>query len=339
MYFLLLALLNLNSLLYLRNFFLIFILDGLLFDDEPVWEPIEWSMVQTWLLFLFLFTWASEVLFSSRYGSFTNRDKKVWIGLHKTYWLFQFWFITNIFIVFIFVTVPFYFEITYSVAYIVLWWNWFNSIFFFKITFIFSIILILLNIIKFQLRFMNILFIYILFLIILILISYLLYFSFFITFFSFFTDVNTFTNNGWISSNQLIHGPLKWGFGSENRDHFAYHKTTTTFWFKNDPLIAASLLFLNFFYFFFLFFLFFKTLIVVRVIYTTNNISYNLLTMYYSAVKQFYYLLLFLFTLILLCFVYQLIRYPFELYWFNKIFFLLFSFLVVFYDFIFYFCV
>jgi len=316
-----LALLNLNTLNYLRNIALILLLDGLLFDDEPMWEPLEWSLIQTWLLFIFLFTWVSEVLFSSRYGSYTNRDKKVWIGLHKTYWLFQFWFIANIFIVIMFVTLPFYFEVTYSISYVVLWWNWFNSVFFFKISFLFSLILIILNITKFQIRFLNPIYIYIQFLVILLIISYLLYFNFFITFFSFFTDVDMFNKDGWIHSNQTVHGPLKWGFGSQARDHFSVHKTTTSFWFKNDPLIAASMLFLNLFLFFFLFFLFLQTLVIVRLVYTTNQISYNFLTMYYSSIKQFYYLILFIFFLILLCFIYQLLRFPFELYWFNKIFF------------------
>lgn len=329
------ALLKLHGLMYLRNIFLIILIDGLVFDDEPVWEPIEWGMVQTWLLFLFMFTWVAEVLFSSRFGSYTNRDKKVWLGLHKAYWLFQLWFILNMFIVTIFVTLPFYFEITYSISYIVLWWNWFNSIFFFKITTIFSLILIILGGIKFQLRWMSASRLLVLFIIILLLIAYLLYFNFIHTFFAFFSsDVNAFSKNGWLDFNRATHGPLKWGYGSASRDHFSFHKITTTFWYKNDPLIAASMLFLNLFLFFYLFFLFFQTLVMVRLLYKNNTVSYNNLTMFYASVKQFYYMLLFFLFLILLCFVYQLVRFPFEYLWFNRFFFFVFTFIEIIFDFV-----
>lgn len=313
------SVLRLNGFLYIRNLFFIFLIDGLIFDDEPIWEPLEWSMLQTWLIFIFLFAWAAEVLFSSKYGSYTNRDKKVWMGLHKTYWLFNFWFILNIFIVMVFVTLPFYFEISYSVSYIVLWWNWFNSLFFFKLTMIFSLILILLNIVKFQLRWVPKNYFYIFFIVILSLISYLLYFNFIFTFFAFFSDIDSFSKTGWMDFNKSIHGPLKWGYGSKSRDHFSYHKTTLSFWYKDDPQIAASMLFLNLFLFFFLFFLFFQTLVIVRLLYSSSSFSFNNLTFFFASVKQFYYLLLFLLFLLFMCIVYNLLRFPFELYWFNKV--------------------
>jgi hypothetical protein len=40
---------------YLRGLFLIFFLDAIIADDEPIWEPLEWSLAQSWILFIFLF--------------------------------------------------------------------------------------------------------------------------------------------------------------------------------------------------------------------------------------------------------------------------------------------
>jgi len=323
------------GLFYIKFFFFIFCIDGLLFDDEPIWEPIEWSLVQTWILFLFIFAWISEVLFSSKFGSYTNRDKIVWLGLHKTYFIFQFWFLINIFIVTIFVTLPFYYEITYLASYIVLWWNWLNAVFFFKLSSIFSFIILLVLIIKSQLRWLQPRTVILLFLLIVVLIAYLLYFNFITTFFAFFTDLTTFSQSGWMETSNLIHGPLKWSYGSETRDHFSYHSTTTSFWFKNDPLIASSFLFLNVFLFFYMLFILIQTFVFIRMIYISHLISYNNLTFYLATIKQFFYLLLFLIFLVFMSFVYQLIRFPFELYWFNKVLFYGYSFTKVLHDFFF----
>lgn len=304
---------------YIRNLFILLIIDGLLFDDEPVWEPLEWSLLQTWLLFIFVFAWAAEVIFSSKYGSFTNRDKKVWMGLHKTYWLFQFWFIANLFIVMVFVTLPFYFEITYSVSYLVVWWNWFNSFFFFKITFIFSLILLLIRTASFQMRWSRAPSTLWIFFLITFLIAYLLYFNFIITFFSFFSDISSFSKTGWMEWDKLTQGPLKWGYGTASRDHFSYHKTTLSFWFKNDPQIAGSMLFLNLFFFFFFFFLFIMALSTLRTLLSNTEFTFNNITFFFSSVKQFYYLILFLVFLLAMSLLYSLIRFPFELFWFAKI--------------------
>ena len=44
---------------YLRGFAFLLFIDACLTDDEPLWEPIEWSLVQTWILFIFCFAWIS----------------------------------------------------------------------------------------------------------------------------------------------------------------------------------------------------------------------------------------------------------------------------------------
>jgi len=121
-----------NSLFYFFSYFLIYlfffsifcVIDGLLIDDEPLWEPLEWSLVQSWLLFIVLFSWLIETLISSHYGSFTGRDKRVYNGLFKTYWLVEFLFMFTLLITAIFIWTPFYFELTYKVSNIVSWWSW-----------------------------------------------------------------------------------------------------------------------------------------------------------------------------------------------------------------------
>jgi hypothetical protein len=313
------SILTLDGLLYIRGFILIIILDSLIIDDEPLWEPVEWSLVQTWLLFIFMFSWATEVIFSSRYGSYTNRDKKVWLGLYKTYWLLELWTMFNIFIVTVFITLPFYFEITYSVSYIILWWNWYNTIFFFKFISLFSLILIMLNLSLLNFRWVNYQFFYIPFLIVLIILIFFFFFQFFSIFFAYFTDIIDYKYKGWLDFNKLTTGPLKWGWGSAARDHFSYHKTPTVFWIKNDPLIVLSMLFINFFIFFSLFFLILKTLIVLRILYITHQLSYNTLIFFINSIKQFYYFLLYMVVFVFMSILYQLIRFPFDFYWFVKL--------------------
>lgn len=312
-------LLKLEFVLYLRTFVIALILDTLILDDEPLWEPLEWSVLQTWVLFLYIFSWAAEVLFSSRYGSYTNRDKIVWMGLFKTYYLMLVWWVVNLFIVTVFVTLPFYFEITYAISYSVLWWNWFSSAFFYKLTVIFSIILLLSLLIRFQVRWSSHNTSLALFIAITVLLSYILYFLAMTTLFGFFTDSQDFRNSGWSDYSKIIHGPLKWGWGLEGRDHFSYHKTPESFWFKNDPLIASSLLFINIFFLFFFFFLLLQVLCILRTLISSGELSFNQATFFYGTLKYFYYLLLLLSFLVVMSLFYQFIRFPFEFGWFGKI--------------------
>jgi hypothetical protein len=40
---------------YIQGCMTILLIDACLVDDEPLWEPLEWSMVQTWILVIFIF--------------------------------------------------------------------------------------------------------------------------------------------------------------------------------------------------------------------------------------------------------------------------------------------
>lgn len=307
---------------YLRNLLIILILDGLVLDDEPLWEPLEWSVLQTWIIYIYIFAWAAEVIFSSRYGSYTNRDKTVWLGLFKVYFFMKVWFIGNIIFVTVFVTMPFYFEITYAISYSVVWWNWFTAVFFFKFTTILTVALLLSIIVKAQIRWLVHASTYLFLGLISILLLYLLYFSFITTLFSFFVDSSEYRNSGWTNLSRVIHGPLKWGWGLDSRDHFSYHRTPSVFWYKNDALIASSMLFLNLFLFKFLFFLCLQSLAVTRALYHSHELSFNMMTYFVSTLKQFMYFIFGLSSLLFLSMVYQFMRLPFELYWFTRLCFL-----------------
>ena len=106
---------------YLRGLFIIFFIDAAITDDEPLWEPIEWSLVQTWLLFIFIFAWIAENLITSRYGSYTGRDKRVWLAWYKSFWLIDLFYAISYGLAALFVIVPFYFELTYSISFIFNW--------------------------------------------------------------------------------------------------------------------------------------------------------------------------------------------------------------------------
>ena len=98
------------SFYYIQGFIFVLFIDACLTDDEPLWEPIEWSLVQTWILFIFTFAWIAENLIVSRYGSYTGRDKRVWMSWYKTFWLIEGYYVINYAVAAIFVIVPFYFE-------------------------------------------------------------------------------------------------------------------------------------------------------------------------------------------------------------------------------------
>lgn len=116
---------------YLQGFLFLLLTDACLTDDEPLWEPVEWSLVQSWILFIFCFAWIAENLIVSRYGSYTGRDKRVWMAWYKTFWLIEGYYAVNYGIVCLFIIVPFYFELNYSVSFVYSWWHWYSRVFFF----------------------------------------------------------------------------------------------------------------------------------------------------------------------------------------------------------------
>ncbi len=319
---------------YLRGIFIMCFADALICDDEPIWEPVEWSLVQSWIMFIFLFAWIAENLISSRYGSYTGRDKRVWFAWYKTFWLIEGWYIISLGLASLWVMVPHYYEITYSITFIFSWWNWYSRVFFCKFISIYTIILYLAYYLQTSIRWntwKKSLFIIIT---INLFLSYMLYTHFILSFFGYFTDKNWYQKTRWIDYVQLSHEPNKWSWDSAKRDHFYHHQSKTVFWFKNDGPFASAFMFYNMFFFVSLFLLYIYWLTLIRRVYATQEITYTFTIYCISALKQFFYFFSLLFILVILSYFFIYWRLPIEFYWSLNSYSWFFNFLIILNDYL-----
>ena len=323
-----------DGFIYLRGLFIMCFVDALICDDEPIWEPVEWSLVQSWIMFIFLFAWIGENLISSRYGSYTGRDKRVWFAWYKSFWLIECWYVISLGLASLWVMVPHYYEVTYSIAFICSWWNWYSRVFFCKFISMYTIMLYLAYYLQISIRWNN--WKKPLFMIITInlFLSYMLYTHFIISFFGYFTDKNWYQKTRWIDYVQLSHEPNKWSWDSAKRDHFYYHQSKTVFWFKNDGPFASALLFYNIFFFISLFLLYIYWITLVRRVYATQEITYTFTIYCISALKQFFYFFSFLFILVILSYFFIYWRLPIEFYWNLNSYSWFFNFLLILHDYL-----
>lgn len=301
---------------YLRGLVFLFFIDACLTDDEPLWEPIEWSLVQTWILFIFAFAWIAENLIVSRYGSFTGRDKRVWMAWYKTFWLIEGFYALNYGAASIFVIVPFYFETNYNLSFVYSWWHWYSRVFFFQFISLYSIILLFGHILQINLRWINWKKGIIPVLLINIFIAYLIYTHFIMVFFGYFTDPVWYQKSRPVDYIQLSHEPSRWGWGPAKKDHFTYHNVKTVFWFKNDGPFASSFLMFHLYLFVCLFFLFFFWLSLLRRIWSTHELPITFITYCVSSLKQFFYFFLFFYIMVFISFIINYMRLPWEQYYF-----------------------
>lgn len=301
--------------LFIRGILLILLIDSCFSDDEPLWEPLEWSLVQTWIFFIFLFAWVAENLITSRYGSYTGRDKRVWFAWYKSFWLLECWYALSFATAALFVIVPFYYELTYNLSFTFSWWNWYNRIFFFKFISTYSIVLLFSYFFQLNIRWLNWKKLVVMILFINFFIAYLLYSHFLISFFGYFTDPLWYQKTRFIDYIQLSHEPLKWGWGPAKRDHFTYHKVSTVFWFKNDGPFAGAFLLIHLFFFLSIFFLYLYWVILLRRVYTTKEITYTFATFCVSSLRQFFYFFFMFFFFIITSFLINYWRFPIEFLW------------------------
>ena len=303
------------SFFYLQGLALVLFIDACLTDDEPLWEPIEWSLVQTWILFIFGFAWIAENLIVSRYGSYTGRDKRVWFAWYKSFWLIELWYIISYGAAITFVIVPFYFETNYAMSFVFSWWHWYSRVFFFKFISILSLVLILAQLLQLSVRWLNWRKGLFLVLLINVFLSYLLYTQFFITFFGYFTDPVWYQKTRPIDYIQLSHEPARWGWGPAKKDHFTYHNVRTVFWFKNDGPFAAAFLMSQMFFFLCLFFLYIYWIALFRRIYSMKEIPLTYTTYCVSSLRQFLYFFLLLYAFVFLSYISCYWRFPIEFLW------------------------
>ncbi len=299
---------------YLYGFSLILFIDACITDDEPLWEPIEWSLVQSWILFIFTFAWIAENLIVSRYGSYTGRDKRVWMSWYKTFWLIEGFYVINYGVTCLFVIVPFYYETNYNLSFIYSWWHWYSRVFFFKFISIYAIVLLIANLLQTGTRWLNWKKSLMLIIVINLFLSYLLYTHFIISFFGYFTDPVWYQKVRPIDYIQLSHEPARWGWGSAKKDHFTYHNVKTVFWFKNDGPFASSFLLFHLFLFVCLFLTYFWWISLFRKVFTTKEVPATFLTYCVSSLRQFFYFFLWMYIFIFLSYMSNYWRFPLDMY-------------------------
>lgn len=299
----------------LLGLFLVFSADVIIIDDEPLWEPIEWSMVQSWILFIFMFGWIAENLIVSRYGSYTGRDKRVWFAWYKTFWLIDMWYVLSFGAAALFVIVPFYYEVNYLMCFTLSWWNWYSRVFFFKFLVVYTWVLFLAYLLQINLRWFNWKKTFFFVVVINLFLSYLLYTHFFMSFFSYFTNANWYNKTRMVDYVQMSHEPNKWSWGNKKRDHFSYHRSATVFWFKNDGPMAASFMMFHFFFFFSLLALSLYWVVLLRRTYVIQEVTYTYTTYAVSSLKQFFYFFLLLYLFIFMSYITTYWRFPIEYFW------------------------
>lgn len=300
---------------HLRALLFILFIDACLTDDEPLWEPVEWSLVQTWILFIFTFAWIAENLIVSRYGSYTGRDKRVWFSWYKTFYLIEIYYAFNYGVATLFVIVPFYFETNYSLSFVFSWWHWFSRVFFFKLVSIFTVMLLISYVFQLSIRWLDWKKGLFMVLLVNIFLSYLIYTHFIMLFFGYFTDPVWYQKTRPVDYIQLSHEPSRWGWGPAKKDHFTYHNVKTVFWFKNDGPFASSFLLFHQFFFLSLFALYIYWISLFRRIYSTKEIPLTYSTYCVSALKQFFYAFFLLYAFVLASYIFNYQRFPIEFLW------------------------
>lgn len=298
---------------YARGLFIIVILDGLISDDEPLWEPLEWSLLQIWLLWIFIFAWIGENLITSRFGSYTGRDKRVWSAWYKSFWGILIWYQLSLAAAALFVIVPFYYEITYQLAFVISWWNWYSRVFFFRFLGFFCVIGGLGQLLVLSNRVFSWQKMLLIVGIVLISCFAILYGQFIVAFFAYFTDPLWYQKVRFIDSIQLSHEPLKWGWGGSKRDHFTYHKVSTVFWFKADNPFGGVLMLFHLVWLLVFFFIVIYLLALFRRIYVLGEVSFSFLVYNVSTLRQLTWSLVGLYGLVGFSYLSNYWRFPIEL--------------------------
>lgn len=299
----------------LQCIFMALAIDAMLTDDEPLWEPIEWSLVQAWIMFVFAFAWIAENLITSRFGSYTGRDKRVWAAWYKAFWLIEAWYLLSLAGAALFVITPFYHEINYTLPLVISWWTWYTRVFFFKFISILSLALYVAQYLQANIGVFHWRKSLFLILLVNLFLCYLLYMHFLMAFFAYFTDPNWYHRTRLTDYVHLSHEPNKWSWGNAKRDHFSYHKSPTVFWFKNDGPFASAFLFFHMIFLLFLFSLNIYWVALCRRVYSTQEVSFTYTTYCVSALRQFFYIFLLLYLLVVFSFCVQYWRLPVEYAW------------------------
>lgn len=296
-----------------RNMLIVFLIDALIMDDEPLWEPLEWSMLQTWLLWIFFFAWIAEIMIDARFGGYTGRDKRVWYGWYNSFFLIDMWYMVSFGIAFFFISTPFYYELTYQISAAVSWWNWLNRVYICKILFLNLLLNLWLLTLQIRARFWNWSKIFAHFLLLEVFFASVLFWSFFTFFFGYLTDPYWVVKNRPNADIALSTEPLKWGWGPLLRDNFQQHSSTSAIWFKTDGPWGASLLLLSGFFFLSIFFINFFLVTLLRRIWALHEVPITYMTYTVSSIRHSFSAFFFVFFLLFMSWVASYWRFPIEL--------------------------
>ena len=135
------------------------------------------------------------------------------------------------------------------------------------------------------------------------------------SFFCYFTNPTWYQKVRTVDYVQLSHEPLKWGWGNAGRDHFSYHKVSTSFWFKNDGPFAGAFLMFHLFLFLTIFFVYIYWLVLLRRIYVTKEVTFTFTAACVSSLRQFFYFFLLIYILVFMSFIVSYWRFPIEFIW------------------------
>ncbi len=301
-----------DSYLFIISFIIVIFCDSLIVDDEPIWEPIEWSVWQTLLVFIFMFAWTAEVLISSRFGNFTGRDKRIWLALFKAYWQVEFYLMLALVLLAIFGIVPFYFEQQSPAANWISFWLWYDKIFLWKtISYVF-LILYFCNIWQISFRWTSLHTTQWFLIIVFLFTTIIVYQNILTLSFLYFTNPNTYSIMLGIDYSQLAHTPNKWAWGSASRDHFSYHTTPLAYWMKYEFVYISCLLFIHLFFTFSILLLYWQVIITLRKIYSTKQISYTYVTYICYSYRIYFYLISCMYSFSIISFIFILLRNPYD---------------------------
>lgn len=299
----------------IRGLLIIILIDAGVTDDEPLWEPIEWSLVQTWILFSFIFGWIAENLITSRYGSFTGKDKRVWFAWYKMAWIVDLFYIVSYAITSFLVITPFYNELTYNLTFVVSWWDWYSRLFFFKFICVYTIVLIAAQYLLIKIKSWNWKKSLVVVIFVNLFLTYLLFTHFIMAFFSYFTDPLWYSKVRYVDYIQASHEPSRWGWGARKKDHFTYHSVRTVFWYKNDSPFSGSFLLIHFYFFINLIMVYLYWLTLLRRLISTAELTYTFTTFCVSALRQFFYFFFLMYGFVFASYLLAYWRFPFELSW------------------------
>jgi hypothetical protein len=209
--------------------------------------------------------------------------------------------------------VPFYYETNYNLSFVYSWWHWYSRVFFFNFLAVYSVVLLLANVLQLGVRWVSWKKSLILIIIINCFLAYLIYTHFIMTFFGYFTDPTWYQKTRPIDFIQLSHEPARWGWGPARKDHFTYHNVKTVFWFKNDGPFASSFLLFQTFLFLCLFFNLIWWISLFRRVISMKEVPLTFTTYCVSSLKQFLYFFFFFYILVFCSYISNYLRAPVEL--------------------------